>query len=152
VSILSQINPVQQPHSISLIFTLILSSHLRRRFLNDVFPIKILQALLCAHMRTTWPAHIYILNLIILITSGERVQVMKLLVQFSRTFYHFIPLEFNHSPRHPVLKYLPCSLLNGVSQQCTGVKEYIKFAEFLLPLSEEFLVSGPLSRSVKIKT
>jgi hypothetical protein len=52
------------------------------------------------------PVHLILLNFI-LITFGERTQVMKLLIrQFSPTSYHFIPLQAKYSPQHPVLKHL----------------------------------------------
>jgi hypothetical protein len=38
--------------------------------------------------------------------AWRRVQVMKLLImQFSPTSYHFIPLWSKYSPQHPVLKH-----------------------------------------------
>jgi hypothetical protein len=39
----------------------------------------------------------------------RRVQVMKpLIMQFSPTSYHIIPLHYIYSPQHPVLKHSIC--------------------------------------------
>jgi hypothetical protein len=58
-------------------------------------------------MRDTCHAHLNLLDLIILRNcTWRRLQVMKLLIMhFSPTTCHFIPLRSKYSPQHPVLKH-----------------------------------------------
>jgi hypothetical protein len=66
------------------------------------FPTNILYAFRVSPIRATCPAHHILLDLIILIILGRRVQVMKLLImQFSPISCHFIPLWSKYSPQHP---------------------------------------------------
>jgi hypothetical protein len=46
--------------------------------------------------------------------TWRRVQVMKLIMQFSPTSYHFISLRSKYSPQHPVLRY-PHSLCSSLN-------------------------------------
>jgi hypothetical protein len=57
-------------------------------------------------MCATCPAHLILLELIIIIHIWRRVQVMKLpIMQLSPTSYYFILLLSKYSPQHPVIKY-----------------------------------------------
>jgi hypothetical protein len=65
------------------------------------FPTKPLQAFFYSSMCAICPAHFILFYVIILIT----LQVMTfLIIQFSPTSYHFIPLRPKYSPQHSVLK------------------------------------------------
>jgi hypothetical protein len=69
------------------------------------FYTKLLYSLIFCPMCATYPLHL-ILDLIVLIILGERVQVVEILImQFSLTSSAFISLRSKHSPQHPVLKH-----------------------------------------------
>jgi hypothetical protein len=56
-------------------------------------------------VRSTCPAHLILLDLIIP-NARRRVQIMKLLImQFSPTSFHVILLHAKYSPQHSVLKH-----------------------------------------------
>jgi hypothetical protein len=89
------------PHPISLRYILISSSRVRLRLPSGLFPssypTKILHAFLFSHAcYMPCPSHLHHSNY-----TWRRVQVMKLLImQFSPTSCHFIPLRTNYSPQH----------------------------------------------------
>jgi hypothetical protein len=91
--LLSQINPLHTQSS--------LQSHLRlclpNGLVSPVFPTKILYAFLISPVRTTCPTDILLhLNLIILMMSGEREQITKLLIMyFSQSLVTSSPLGPN---------------------------------------------------------
>jgi hypothetical protein len=59
------------PHLINLSFSLILSDHLQMCLLPSGFPTEIIFAFLFVPIRTVWPAHLFLIDLIILIILGE---------------------------------------------------------------------------------
>jgi hypothetical protein len=110
VPILSRIQSIAA-HPVSLTSIIILFSHLRLGFPSGLFPsgfpAKILYTCtsLFPHARyMPCPSYAYLFEHSPCI--WRRVQVMKLLLmQFSPTSYHFIPIRSKFSPQHPVLKY-----------------------------------------------
>jgi hypothetical protein len=79
IPILSQINPTNVAHSISLRSILILSTHLRLRFPSGLFHFGFstnnIHAILFAPIRATCPAHFILLDLIIVFTLGEEYRL-----------------------------------------------------------------------------
>jgi hypothetical protein len=51
------------------------------------------------------PCPLILLDYIILIKLGEVYIVKLLIMQFSPTYYRFIPLLSKYSPQRPILKY-----------------------------------------------
>jgi hypothetical protein len=102
VPILSQINALHNTQSYLSKICFNIMSNLRFGLLSGPFPsgfpTNILYAFLVSPIRATCPAHSKY--------TWRRVQVMKLLImQFSPTSCHFIPLRSKYSPQHPVLKH-----------------------------------------------
>jgi hypothetical protein len=96
-------------HPVSPRSNLILSTHLRLRLPSglflSVFPTKILYAFFCPHScYMSYASHLPWLDHSNY--TWRRAQVMKFLImQYSLTSCHFIPLRSNYSPQLPVLKY-----------------------------------------------
>jgi hypothetical protein len=102
--------PIQSipPHSMSIRFALILSTHLRLGLLVVTFH---LAFPLITHIRSSSPKcnmacpshHPWLDHSS---CTWRRVQVMKLLIMLlSPTSYHFTSLGSKYSPQHPVLKH-----------------------------------------------
>jgi hypothetical protein len=101
--------PIQSipPNPISARSIIILSTHFHLGLHSSLFPSGFPTNNLCAFpFHSTFPAHLILLDLIILIILGEEYKIMKLLVRyFSPSSCHFIPLWSKYSPQHPVLKH-----------------------------------------------
>jgi len=50
--------------------------------LHSVILIKISYAFITSHMHATWPAHLIVLDFIILTMFGESIKLRKLLIRF----------------------------------------------------------------------
>jgi hypothetical protein len=70
--LLSLIRPIQSPHPTSPRSIIILSTHLRLGLPSGLFPTNNLYVFLFSPVYATWPAHLILLNLIILIILGEQ--------------------------------------------------------------------------------
>jgi hypothetical protein len=91
--------------NIHLSIILPLTCSLRSGLFPSSFPTKTLRAFFFDSMHDTRPT--IIIDFLILIILGKRVQVMKpLIMQFSPTSYYCICLQSKYSPQHPVPKYL----------------------------------------------
>jgi hypothetical protein len=98
-------HPVHTLLSISLKYTLILSSHLRLGLLSGLFasdfPTTILYAFIISPVQTASLSHLILLHFITIIIFGEALQVMKLLItESSPASRHFLPLRSKYSPHH----------------------------------------------------
>jgi hypothetical protein len=93
------------PHHISPRSNLILSTHLRLGLPSGLFPCGFPTK---SYMHSFYPAlmlHALPISFSFTNYTWRTVQVMKLLImQFSPTSYHFIPVRFKYSPQRPVLK------------------------------------------------
>lgn len=57
-------------------------------------------------IHATCPAHVILLDLVILIASAEKYKLMKFLImQFPPPPFHLIHLRSKYSPKNPVLKH-----------------------------------------------
>jgi hypothetical protein len=97
VPILTQNNPVHlniNPSTYVLIFLVIcfLLAFPKITYMHSFFP-----------TYATWPAHLILIDLIILVILTEDTKV--LVVQPSPTSCHFIPLQPKHSLQQPFLKH-----------------------------------------------
>jgi hypothetical protein len=97
-------------HLISLRSILILSIHLRLGLPSGLypsgFPPNTLYAFIVFHIRATNPAHLILLDLIIIIIFGEEYKSWSSSVcSFFLNFCHSISLLSKYSPQHPVLKH-----------------------------------------------
>jgi hypothetical protein len=110
VHILSQINPMYTTESYFSKINFNITSnpcliHCEWLFLSG-FRTKILYAFLTCFRQPTRPAHLILLDLITLIISVYRVQIMENLIkQLSSPSGHFVPLKFIYSPKHPAFNY-----------------------------------------------
>jgi hypothetical protein len=61
----------------------------------------------CSPVRATCHANLILLDLAIILNyTCHRVRIMQgLIMQFSSTSYHLIPLRYKYPPQHPVLKH-----------------------------------------------
>jgi hypothetical protein len=83
-----------------------LSLGLLSGLLHSAFLTKILYAFLFSPIHVTFPAHLMLLDLVILIIFGEEYNLTKVVImQFSATSCHLIPLQSRYSPQHLVLKH-----------------------------------------------
>jgi hypothetical protein len=63
-----------------------------------VFPVQVLYTFFMSPMHATLPAHISILQFIVLINAGHKRKLWtSLIIQLSPTSYWFFPLQYKHS-------------------------------------------------------
>jgi hypothetical protein len=106
---MSQINPVRTtPSYLSEIhFNIILSLRLSLRSDKSysAFPTRVLYASIVSPIHATWPAHLILPDLIILIIFGEEYKLWScFLCSFYPAVYCFIQFQFRCAPQHPFLR------------------------------------------------
>ena len=125
VPILSQINPVHNPHPASWEPFLLLSSHLRLGLPSGLFPTgfptKTLYTVILSPIRATCPAHLILLDLNTPTKFGQQYRSLNFsLCSFLQSLITSSFLGPNIPPQHPILEHSqPSSSLN-VSYQVSN--------------------------------
>jgi hypothetical protein len=133
------------PHPLSPRFILILSTHLCLCLLSGLFPYgfptKILHAFLICQfllLHPPWLDHSHY--------TWRRVQVMKLLMEFSPTSYHFISLQSNVLLRTLFLNTLSLHkyyVSGHYPLSCFYLKHNVSKTQICLPSSGKTYSDGP---------